>query len=84
MPQEWDDPSVVPGKESYEDWTGVSGLDLIDGSSIFPHMDDRWTAMVAERSGLIPTPVCILSDSEVCLFDGTAQKVSVVSSNEFS
>lgn len=47
--QGWDDPSVVEGKESYEDWVGVQGFGLVGDVSIFPHMDESWEPLVEEK-----------------------------------
>jgi hypothetical protein len=46
----WDDPSVVPGMERYDDWSGIPGLDLVGGRSFFPHMTEDWSETVDERS----------------------------------
>jgi peptidase E len=46
----WDDPSVVPGKESYDKWKGVLGMDIVGGASIFPHMSDEWVETVQEKT----------------------------------
>jgi len=48
--KEWDDPSVVPNKETYEDWKGSFGLDLAGGVSIFPHMSSDFNDLVMEKS----------------------------------
>ncbi|KAL3775431.1 hypothetical protein ACHAW5_007155 [Stephanodiscus triporus] len=45
----WDDPSVVPGMGTYGDWSDCPGLDLVGGSSFFPHMSDDWLDTVNER-----------------------------------
>jgi len=47
----WDDPRVVPGMESYEDWSDVPGLGLVGPYSFFPHMDDAWAELVREKRG---------------------------------
>ena len=36
----WDNPSVVPGKETYDDWLDCQGFQFVDRTSIFPHMGD--------------------------------------------
>jgi peptidase E len=45
----WDDPSVVPGRETYEDWKGKIGLNLAGGASFFPHMSDDFDSLVEEK-----------------------------------
>lgn len=47
--QGWDDPTAVPGKEHYEDWKGDSGMNLVGGASIFPHMNQDWESIVEEK-----------------------------------
>lgn len=62
----WDNPSVVPGRETYDDWKGQRGLGLIGSSSFFPHMSDEWDNLVKEK-GL--SSVYCLQDSEIFCFD---------------
>eukprot|EP00527_Entomoneis_sp_CCMP2396_P006202 CAMPEP_0198146354 /NCGR_PEP_ID=MMETSP1443-20131203/29030_1 /TAXON_ID=186043 /ORGANISM="Entomoneis sp., Strain CCMP2396" /LENGTH=427 /DNA_ID=CAMNT_0043810293 /DNA_START=45 /DNA_END=1328 /DNA_ORIENTATION=+ len=51
----WDNPQVVPGMESYQDWKGVAGLNLVDGRTFFPHMEeDKWTNLVQEKRVQLP------------------------------
>jgi len=41
----WDDPRVVPGRKSYDDWKNVPGLDWCGGGgrAFFPHYEpDEW------------------------------------------
>mmetsp|Transcript_19682 Transcript_19682/g.47533 ORF Transcript_19682/g.47533 Transcript_19682/m.47533 type:complete len:466 (+) Transcript_19682:101-1498(+) len=52
--KEWDDPSVVPGRETYNDWRDIRGLDLVGDTSFFPHMDDRWKSLVEKRRKELP------------------------------
>jgi hypothetical protein len=80
--QGWDDPSVVPGKEAYEDWTGVKGFGLVGSSSFFPHMGDRWQDLVNEKKSDIATDseVYCLRDDEICCVDGSSRSISVLSS----
>merc|ERR1711924_5156 len=40
--KEWDDPSVVPGKETYGDWADSKGLGAAGRTSLFPHMTEEW------------------------------------------
>ena len=53
----WDDPSVVPGKETYADWRGDKpsfGLNLVGDASFFPHMSDDWDELVEEKRSSLP------------------------------
>ena len=79
--QGWDDPSVVPGMETYEDWKGVKGFALAGDSSYFPHMDDQWQSLVdTKRNDLEGSRnVYCLRDEEVCYVDGTKKSISVLS-----
>jgi len=45
----WDDPSVVEGKESYDDWLDCRGFEFVGNQSFFPHMSDDWKDMVADK-----------------------------------
>jgi hypothetical protein len=63
----WDDPSVVPGKETYQDWihkddadasseqsSNSLGLNLVGGASVFPHMSDDWLDLVQDKKESLP------------------------------
>ena len=78
----WDDPSVVPGRESYDAWRGVSGLNLLGGSSIFPHMTEQWESLVAEKTVDFDSHVYCISDSQMCLVDGEHQTIKKIRSDE--
>jgi hypothetical protein len=88
--KEWDDCSVVPGREGYEDWRDVPGLRLAGPHSFFPHMSEAWQPLVDRRaremkgsgagSGRERGAVVCLRDQDVCLVDGVAQSLRVVSS----
>lgn len=45
----WDDPSIVPGKETYEDWMNSKGLEMVGDCSFFPHMSEDWVGLVEEK-----------------------------------
>mmetsp|Transcript_32397 Transcript_32397/g.62038 ORF Transcript_32397/g.62038 Transcript_32397/m.62038 type:complete len:114 (+) Transcript_32397:239-580(+) len=45
----WDDPSIVPGKGTYEDWIDSRGLEMLGDCSFFPHMSDDWVELVEEK-----------------------------------
>ncbi|GKY99838.1 hypothetical protein MPSEU_000937600 [Mayamaea pseudoterrestris] len=77
----WDDPRVVLGMESYEDWKGTPGLSLVGQYSFFPHMDDQWNELVNDKSAsLAPsTPIC-LRDSEVCQVTGATKSATILCS----
>jgi hypothetical protein len=46
----WDDPSIVAGRETYQDWKHVQGLSLVGCTSFFPHMEDHWQSVVNDRT----------------------------------
>lgn len=71
----WDDPSVVPNKPNYNDWKGVSGLNLAGDISIFPHMDSQWQALVDEKQQEIAGQVYCLKDEEILKVDGNTKTV---------
>jgi len=46
----WDDPSIVPGMETYQDWKSIPGLSLAGESvSFFPHMSDEWNDLSKQK-----------------------------------
>ena len=63
----WDDPRIVPGREKREDWNGVPGLGLVGKLSFFPHMDDSWTDLVAEKKKTLSTVECLKEESVLCI-----------------
>jgi hypothetical protein len=73
----------VPGKETYEDWESVKGFGLVGNSSFFPHMDDQWKELVAEKQNGMPatSKVYCLRDEEVCCVDGRKKSIEFVSSS---
>ncbi len=78
----WDDPSVVPGRESYDAWRGISGLDLLGGASIFPHMTEQWESLVTEKTVGFDSHVYCISDSQMCLVDGEQQTIFTIQSDD--
>lgn len=64
--------------ETYDDWKGVNGLDLVGGASFFPHMSDEWKDLVDEKQ-LELGDVCCLRDEDVCLVTG--RQVSIISAD---
>mmetsp|Transcript_12485 Transcript_12485/g.23429 ORF Transcript_12485/g.23429 Transcript_12485/m.23429 type:complete len:445 (+) Transcript_12485:357-1691(+) len=75
----WDDPSVIPGKETYDKWKGVLGMDMIGGASIFPHMSEEWVETVQEKtvSGMLSSnsKVFCLREPDVCCIETLNQDV---------
>ncbi|OEU07847.1 hypothetical protein FRACYDRAFT_174392 [Fragilariopsis cylindrus CCMP1102] len=68
--KEWDDPSVVPGRETYEDWTYIKGLDAAGGDSFFPHMEDQWQDMVQRQTKhLVESGISTQTSSVRCVRD---------------
>lgn len=87
MRQEWDDPTVVPGRETYDDWTDVRGLNLAGDVSFFPHMEDRWTSLVNDRRKELPInqhgadvaiDVCCLTDYDAYTVNGKGQSTTLI------
>mmetsp|Transcript_4418 Transcript_4418/g.12247 ORF Transcript_4418/g.12247 Transcript_4418/m.12247 type:complete len:246 (-) Transcript_4418:342-1079(-) len=72
----WDDPRVVPGRERYEDWHDVAGLNLVQGQSFFPHMDGRWKSLVEDKQKCLYDAtklVCLNEDEVYCVSSGQPQ-----------
>ena len=68
--KEWDDPSVVPGRETYEDWTYIKGLDVTGGDTFFPHMEDQWQDMVKRQTkNLVESGISTQTSSVRCIRD---------------
>ena len=75
----WDDPSIVPGMSSYDDWVAVKGLDVAGGASFFPHMSSEWNDLVdSKRMG----NVYCLAHSDVCCIDGVKHELRVLSGTD--
>ena len=55
----WDDPSVV---EDWDDWSGVLGLDLAGGASVFPHAAAQYDGLVAEKTEARHEPLLTLDE----------------------
>lgn len=78
----WDDPSVVPGRESYDQWQNCNGLGFVGDHSFFPHMSDNWEDLVADKkmkSADIGDKVCCLREEDVCCVIGAKQDLSIQS-----
>lgn len=77
----WDDPSVVPGKESYDDWLNHRGLEFVGDRSFFPHMSDDWKDTVEEKGGAqnLGESVYCLREEDACCVIGD-KKLSFVTS----
>jgi Peptidase family S51 len=80
--KEWDDCSVVPGRQQNSDWDSVAGLGMVGPHSYFPHMTDEWQPLVDRKRGEDDgnKSVVCLRDQDVCLVDGSARALTVVSS----
>lgn len=76
----WDDPSVVPSKETYDDWKGVQGFHFAENLSFFPHMSEDWTELVQEKmKGMESSNTCCLEENQVCCVIGESMNAFVVS-----
>jgi len=80
--QGWDDPSVVEGMESYTDWEGINGLDVVGGASIFPHMDDSFKELVSGKSEAVKSLVCIRDEEVLCIRNQGISLVSAASNQD--
>ncbi|KAL9191251.1 hypothetical protein ACHAXT_000957 [Thalassiosira profunda] len=67
----WDDPSVVPGKETYDDWLDVRGFDFVGSCSFFPHMSDDWKDLVQQQVDSAPgkfvCSYCLREEDACCV-----------------
>ena len=70
-----DDPSVVPGKEEYNQWIGEEGLGISGGLNIFPHMASKWEDLISQQS---LDNVTLLSDWDVCCVYGDVGNAKLV------
>ncbi|KAL7555471.1 hypothetical protein ACA910_006133 [Epithemia clementina (nom. ined.)] len=72
--KQWDNPTIVPGRESYDEWKTVTGLNVVGrNASIFPHMSDEWQDVVTENSPRLDPPhsvICLLEDDVLCVLGG--------------
>eukprot|EP00531_Pseudo-nitzschia_arenysensis_P010044 CAMPEP_0116127462 /NCGR_PEP_ID=MMETSP0329-20121206/6852_1 /TAXON_ID=697910 /ORGANISM="Pseudo-nitzschia arenysensis, Strain B593" /LENGTH=420 /DNA_ID=CAMNT_0003621561 /DNA_START=149 /DNA_END=1411 /DNA_ORIENTATION=- len=51
--KEWDDPSVILDKPTYQDWTKIRGLASTGGVSWFPHMTEEWYETTQEKTKIL-------------------------------
>jgi peptidase E len=76
----WDDPSVVPNRETYDDWIGTRGFQFSESLSFFPHMSDDWIELVNDKvKGKEANSTCCLREEEVCCITGERKQRFVVS-----
>eukprot|EP00986_Skeletonema_menzelii_P000502 scaffold150_cov151-Skeletonema_menzelii.AAC.5 len=76
----WDDPTVVPNRETYDDWIGTKGFQFSESLSYFPHMSDDWIELVNGKvKGQKCNNTCCLREEEVCCIKGENKKTFVVS-----
>ena len=80
--KEWDDPSVVPGKETYDDWKDTNGLDATGRISWFPHMTEEWLDMTERKTkelldstatsdeATLPSSIRLIRDDQAYVIDG--------------
>ena len=77
--KQWDDPTIVPGMEHYEDWhSGIPGWNVAGGASFFPHMAPEWQPVVTNRLQTMTTDVHCLADDDVCWINGTQQGLTIL------
>lgn len=78
----WDDPSIVPGHGTYDDWKGVAGLKLVGTLAFFPHYaEGQWSEVVAVKGaqlkGRLGVETCCLRDDQACYVDATSGKAII-------
>jgi len=78
----WDDPRVVPGMETYDDWQTVAGLRMCGSSAFFPHyIESEWSEVVRANGAKLKDETRVetwcLRDDQVCLVDGSAKRITV-------
>ena len=83
---------MVPGRETYDDWIGDSGLSAVGTESFFPHMSDEWESVVDQKLEQMKSdgddattnspPVTCLQEWDVCCVDGAQQLHFVVSGEQ--
>lgn len=68
----WDDPSVVPGKESCDQWIGCEGFGFAGDKSFFPHFSSEWEDLVNEKtkSGLLSDETEVVYEDAICCVFG--------------
>jgi hypothetical protein len=75
--KEWDDPSIVPEKQSYSHWLNCQGMEFVGQHSFFPHMSDAWSETVherVERHNLVGSnSVYCLREQDACCVMGERQ-----------
>lgn len=82
----WDDPRIVPEKETYPDWIHVTGWNLVDANQVFfPHYDaNEWSDLVQRKQQELsqrlqsPIQVCCLRDEDICIIDGTTRQCKMI------
>ena len=70
--QEWDDPSVVPGKETYDDWTTTMGLGASGKISWFPHMTEEWQDTTERKTQELLESTAVIASEETTTTTKTA------------
>jgi hypothetical protein len=64
--------------ESYDEWKGVEGLDLVGGASFFPHMSEEWKELTLKKQNEVGQVYC-LRDEDVFFVE--KQSASIVSAH---
>jgi peptidase E len=75
----WDDPRVVPDRAQADDWIGASGLGLVGPHSFFPHMNDSWNDLVAEKMPTLSAETYCLRDEDVMRVRGSDRSCRLTS-----
>jgi len=77
----WDDPSVVPGKESYDKWCECKGFGFVGNTSFFPHMSSDWENLMREKMEGEMGNTMRLREEDVCCVVGE-RELSFVTSGQ--
>jgi peptidase E len=71
----WDDPSVVPGKKSYDKWIDCKGFSFVGDNSFFPHMSNDWETLVQQKkTSKLSNTVCLREEDVCCVIGESGVK----------
>jgi peptidase E len=77
----WDDPRVVADRPQADDWIGAPSLGLVGPHSFFPHMNDSWNDLVAEKQPTLSAQAYCLRDEDVLCVRGLDRSCRLTSAS---